>query len=103
MIRAYALRFHRWITLIFAIPLLVVIATGLVLSFEPLAQRTALTQPLTTERVLGFLKEHDAERKATGLSIRRYDQSLTIAGAGPEGEVEIDLTTGAPAMVSDWS
>jgi hypothetical protein len=98
MLRAYALRFHRWITLLFAVPLLVVIVTGLVLSFEPLAQRAALGQPLTTERVLGFLSEHDAARKATGLSIRRYEQSLTIAGAGPDGEVEIDLTTGAPSV-----
>jgi uncharacterized iron-regulated membrane protein len=94
MVKAYALRFHRWLALVAAIPLIVVIATGLVLSFEPMAQRMALDQPLTKERMLGFLAEHDAAGKTTGLTLRRYDQTLTLAGAGPDGEVEIDLRSG---------
>ncbi|MGL4637669.1 MAG: PepSY domain-containing protein [Beijerinckiaceae bacterium] len=94
MLKAYALRFHRWITLIFAIPLFVVIATGLVLSFEPLAQRMTLDKPLTKDVMLGYLNQHDPQGKATGISIRNYEQTLTIAGAGPDGEVELDLRTG---------
>jgi uncharacterized iron-regulated membrane protein len=94
VLKAYALRFHRWITLLFAIPLIVVIVTGLILSFEPLAQQARLDRPLTKLDVLGYLAEHDPEGKATGLSIRAYEQTLTIAGVGEDGETEIDLTSG---------
>jgi PepSY-associated TM region len=94
MLKAYALRFHRWITLLFALPLLVVIGTGLILSFEPLAQQSRLEKPLTKADLLGYLQEHDPQGKATGLSLRTYENSLTIAGAGEDGEVEIDLGTG---------
>jgi uncharacterized iron-regulated membrane protein len=94
MLKAYALRFHRWITLLFAVPLLVVIVTGLILSFEPLAQQSRLEKPLTKADLLGYLQTHDPQGKATGLSIRTYENSLTIAGAGEDGETEIDLSTG---------
>jgi uncharacterized iron-regulated membrane protein len=104
MIKTYALRFHRWVALTAAVPLLVVIVTGLVLSFEPMAQRAALDHPLSKERVLGFLSDHDAAGKATGITIRRYDQTLTIAGVGEDGAVEIDLRTGkAVADDNGWS
>jgi Ni,Fe-hydrogenase I cytochrome b subunit len=56
MIKAYALRFHRWVTLLFALPLIVLIVTGLVLSFEPLAQQAKLDAPLTKAAVLGYLR-----------------------------------------------
>jgi uncharacterized iron-regulated membrane protein len=94
MLKAYALRFHRWITLIVAIPLLVVIVTGLVLSFEPLAQQSELDQPLTKADLLGHLARHDPQGKATGLVLRGYDNSLTITGVGDDGDTEIDLATG---------
>lgn len=97
MLKAYALRFHRWITLLFAIPLIVVIVTGLILSVEPLAQRAKLDDPLTKEALLGHLARHDPGGRATGLSIRAYEQTLTIAGVGEDGEIEIDLTTGEAA------
>lgn len=97
MLKAYALRFHRWITLLFALPLAVIIATGLILSFEPLAQQAAPETPLTRAAVLGHLRKHDPEGKATGLAIRTYENALVINGVGPEGETELDLTTGEPA------
>ncbi len=97
MVKAYALRFHRWITLLFAVPLIVVIVTGLILSFEPLAQQAALDRPLTRADALGYLAKHDPEGKATGISIRAYEQTFTIAGVGEDGETEIDLTTGEVA------
>jgi uncharacterized iron-regulated membrane protein len=95
VLKAYALRFHRWITLVFAVPLLAVIVTGLILSFEPLAQQAKLDATLTKADVLGYLQKHDPEGKATALSIRAYEHSLTIAGVGEDGETEIDLSTGA--------
>jgi uncharacterized iron-regulated membrane protein len=94
VLKAYALRFHRWITLLFAVPLIVVVVTGLILSIEPLAQRAKLDKPLTKQNVLGYLAEHDPEGKSTGLSIRAYEQTLTIAGVGEDGETEIDLRSG---------
>jgi uncharacterized iron-regulated membrane protein len=94
MFKAYLLRFHRWITLLFAVPLLIVVATGLVLSFEPLMQQSALEKPLTKTDLLGYLSKFDPQGKATGLAIRSYENSLTIDGAGEEGEIEIDLTSG---------
>ncbi len=92
--KPYWLRLHRWITLVFALPLIAIMLSGLVLSFEPLGQKAPLPQPLTRDVLLGLLDRHDAERKATGLIVRAYDGTLTINGAGPEGAVDIDLRTG---------
>jgi uncharacterized iron-regulated membrane protein len=92
--RALWLKLHRWITLVFAIPLLVVIATGLVLSFEPLAQQTSPGVKLGKAEMLALLARHDPEGKATGLSLRSYGGTLTIAGVGAEGEIDIDLASG---------
>ena len=33
--KAWLLKLHRWVAVVFALPLVVVIGTGLVLSFEP--------------------------------------------------------------------
>jgi uncharacterized iron-regulated membrane protein len=106
MIKAYALRFHRWLTLVMALPLIAVIATGLVLSFEPVALQSKLEKPLTKADVLGYLKEHDPQGKATGLSLRTYEHGLTISGVGEEGETDIDLRTNdimEDAAYSVWS
>jgi uncharacterized iron-regulated membrane protein len=106
MIKAYALRFHRWLTLLMALPLIAVIATGLVLSFEPVALQSKLEKPLTKADVLGYLKEHDPQGKATGLSLRTYEHGLTLSGVGEEGETDIDLRTGdvmADDAYSVWS
>ena len=94
MLKAYTLRFHRWITLLFALPLLVVIGTGLVLSIEPFAQQSRLDPPLTKARALDLLRTHDPEGKATGLTLRTYEGTLTLSGVGTDGETEIDLATG---------
>ena len=70
MLKPYWLRFHRWITLVFALPLLALILSGLVLSLEPLAQRTRPAAPVTEASVLAALQKFDPEGKATGLTIR---------------------------------
>jgi uncharacterized iron-regulated membrane protein len=93
--RALWLRLHRWITLVFAIPLLVVIVTGLVLSFEPLAQQVSPGVKLGKAEMLALLARHDRESKATGLTLRSYEGTLTLAGVGAEGEIDIDLASGS--------
>jgi uncharacterized iron-regulated membrane protein len=94
MLKPYLLRFHRWITLVFALPLLAVIGTGLVLSFEPLAQQMSPPKPMTTAQVVDYLERFDPQSQASALTINTYEHSLTLQGVGPDGEIEIDLRTG---------
>ena len=99
MLKATCLTLHRWTAIVFSLPLFVIMLTGLVLSFEPLALQAKLDQPLSKAVMLEHLAKHDPGNKATGLMIRAYEQSLTLAGVGEDGETEIDLTTGE--IVSD--
>jgi uncharacterized iron-regulated membrane protein len=92
--RALWLRLHRWLTLVFAIPLLVVICTGLVLSFEPLLQQSSAGVKLGKTELMGLLSQHDPDNKVTGLTLRSYESTLTLSGVGPDGEVDIDLVSG---------
>lgn len=107
MKQAIQLRLHRWLTLVFALPLAVVVVTGLILSAQPIVQ-TASVRPgsLTAEKLESLVARHDPEGKARGLSINAYDNILTLAGVGPDGEIDVDLSTGAEAEqdtpLSDW-
>ncbi len=96
MVKFWLLRFHRWLAVAFALPLAVLVLTGLVLSFEPIAQTSGLRPGSLTPAALdGFLATHDPEGRARGLSLRPYEDRLTISGVGPEGAVDIDVSTGA--------
>ncbi len=96
MNKAVLLRLHRWISLVFALPLLVVIGTGLVLSFQPIAQSVAVVPgSLTAERLDGMIRQHDPAGKARGLVVNARDGVLTLAGVGPDGEIDVDLASGA--------
>ncbi|MGJ5039027.1 MULTISPECIES: PepSY-associated TM helix domain-containing protein [unclassified Bradyrhizobium] len=99
------LKLHRWISLVFALPLLVIIVTGLILSFEPMAQVAAVKpQSVDPARVVALIKQYDPDGKARGLSIDASTQQLTLQGAPG---AEVDMTTGAavekPAMPSVFS
>ncbi|HEV2157550.1 PepSY domain-containing protein [Bradyrhizobium sp.] len=95
MSKPLLLTLHRWITLVFALPLLAIIATGLILSFEPLVQVTSIYGPaIDTGHVVELLKRHDPDGKARGLSINAASQRMTLQGAGAPA---IDLATGEPA------
>lgn len=96
MIKPWLLRLHRWLTLVFALPLAVIVATGLVLSFEPMAQIGA-AQPgaLTAERVVDLLQRHDPEGKARSLTFRAYEHRLSIGGVRPDDTIDVDVRTGA--------
>lgn len=93
-LRALLLRLHRWVALIFALPLLAIILSGLVLSIEPLAQKAPPASPLSRETVLGWLDRFDPQKKATGLALRTYDQTLTITGVGEDGAIDVSLASG---------
>ena len=87
------LKLHRWLALLFALPLLVVIATGVVLSFEPwLVESAIVPGSLTPARVESLLRQHDPEGRARALVHRSYDHTLTL-GAG-RGGTTVDVATG---------
>ena len=91
------LKLHRWFALVFALPLLVVIGTGLFLSVEPsLVVGAAKPGSLTAERLQALIAQHDPSGQARALSYRSYDGTLMLAGrgAGPA----IDVATGQPAV-----
>jgi uncharacterized iron-regulated membrane protein len=89
------LTLHRWITLVFAIPLLAIIATGLILSFEPLVQVSSIGgSAIESARVAELVKRYDPDGKARGLSINAGAQRITLQGTGTPA---IDLATGEPA------
>ena len=88
------LKLHRWISLVFALPLLIIIATGLILAFQPIAQVAAIKpQSVDAIRVVELIRQYDPDGKARGLSIDASTQHITLQGAAVS---EIDLTTGAP-------
>lgn len=92
------LTLHRWITLIFALPLFAIIATGLILSFEPLVQVGGIGGPaIDHARIVELVKTYDPDNKARGLSINAAGQRMTLQGSGTP---VIDLVTGAPAAAS---
>ncbi|MDA9397412.1 PepSY domain-containing protein [Bradyrhizobium sp. CCBAU 45389] len=98
MSKPLLLTLHRWITLVFALPLLAIIVTGLILSFEPLVQVSGTMGPgIDAARVVELVKRYDPDGKARGLSINAASQRMTLQGAGTPA---IDLATGEPAAAA---
>ena len=92
----WLLRLHRWVALVFALPLVVVLGTGLVLSVEPWLTVSAIKPgALTAPRVEALLAKHDPAGQARAISYRSYDNTLTL-GAGRGGGKVIDVATGEP-------
>lgn len=95
MTKAWFLRLHRWLALIFAAPLMAVLATGLILSFEPaLVTATIKSGTLNAEKIQTILDRYDPNKQARAITYRSYDGTLTL-GAGRGGGAVIDVATGA--------
>lgn len=103
MLQAILLRIHRWIFVVFAIPLAVIIFTGLILSFPPILQTTGI-QPksITLSQVEGWLAQHDPEGKARAIRFDHFEKYVSIQGVGPDGSVDINLKTGQEADDDSW-
>src|SRR5262249_43424829 len=101
MTQALLLRVHVWIFIAFAIPLAIIIFTGLILSFQPVLQ-TAGIKPnsITLTQVESYLSKHDPQSKARQLRLDHFEKTLSIRGAG--GAVDIDLNTGGEAKKRSW-
>jgi hypothetical protein len=92
------LRLHRWVALTFGLPLLAVIATGLILSVEPMvAQGAVRPGSITAEALLGLLQRHDPQGAARALFVRPLERTVTLRGWSV-GSIDIDLATGGPAI-----
>jgi len=92
MINPLLLRLHRWVTLVFALPLLAIILTGLILSFEPAVQVSSIKpQSVDAARVADLIKRYDPDGKARGVSINVAERRIALQGADP---AEIDLESG---------
>jgi uncharacterized iron-regulated membrane protein len=92
MIKPLLLRFHRWITLVFALPLFAIILTGLILSFEPAVQMNSIRpQSVDAARVADLIRRYDPDGKARGVSINSAEHRITLQGTEP---AEIDFESG---------
>jgi uncharacterized iron-regulated membrane protein len=92
MWKPWLLRIHRWTTLAFAIPLIVLIVTGLILSFEPITIGSATT-PVTADTLAAVLAKHDPGAKARSLFVRAYDGTVSIGGAQRGQLTHVDLAS----------
>lgn len=95
MLKAVLLRLHRWISVIFAIPLAVLIVTGLVLSFMPIVETTGFTRGAVTQaQIEAALTKYDPQGKARALSIDSAAGTMSLRG---EERVTVNLKTGEKA------
>jgi uncharacterized iron-regulated membrane protein len=95
MLKPLLLRLHRWITLVFALPLLAIMVTGLILSFEPLASSGGTRAGVVTaQRLAEWMAKYDPGQQVRALTIRHYENTLALSGVGTDGETEIDIRTG---------
>ncbi len=95
MITAFSTQLHRWIALFFALPLGLIILSGLVLSAEPLL-RAATPEGLVTEARLRAAIERVGPLAAPwDMTIRGYDGTVSFGD-----RIVIDLISGEPVAKS---
>ena len=92
--KVWLLKLHRWAALVFALPLIFILGTGLILSVEPwLVVSSVEPDSLTPATIEKLLSQHDSAGRARSLVYRSYDKTLTI-GAGRGGGTVVDVATG---------
>jgi len=85
---------HRWVALVFSLPLLILAVTGFLLSFEPLLNSLSRgSDDLNAARVSELLQAVDPQGKAKIVTHRGYEGTLEIAGPGLP-PVVVDIATG---------
>lgn len=92
------LKLHRWITLAFSLPLLALMITGLIISFQPVVQTVSVTPgSVSLPRLEQVLNRYDPDGKARGLAIDGASRHLRLLGVNAP---EIDLATGEAATTA---
>ncbi|MBX9759945.1 MAG: PepSY domain-containing protein [Beijerinckiaceae bacterium] len=98
MLKPWFLRLHRWIALTFALPLLVVIVTGLFLSFPPILQNAYLKPgTVTLQKMESLLDQHDPQNRARSVRIDWFQNVISIGN-----DVDVDISTGATVDEDHW-
>lgn len=98
MNNALLLKLHRWTSLVFALPLAVVILTGLILSFDPIVKDRALPATVDAARIADLIQRYDPDGKARGVVINAAGPRMQLMGTQAPA---IDLATGEAATTSD--
>jgi len=93
VLKPWLLRLHRWVALIFALPLLVLIATGLFLTAEPALKATVADGTVTLPRLEAAIAAAGPAAARGALFVRGYDGTVSI---GPQGGATFDLATARP-------
>lgn len=91
----WILKLHRWVALGFSLPLLAVIVSGLVLSFEPALKAAAPATAVTEARLMAVLDAAGPQASRGALFLRAYEGTATVGGRG--GGATFDLATAQPA------
>ena len=79
--KPWYLRLHRWAALVFALPLLIVIGTGVLLSFEPAIVAGAIKPgTLTADKLTAIIAKHDPQGQA---------RTITYDGFKVDGNVPV--------------
>ncbi len=99
------LRLHRWITFAFALPLAVLIITGLMLSFDPiLADRGVTGGSISLIQIESVLAKHDPDKRATSLNVRAFENLVVVAeGRGVGSRIDVATNAVIPAEKRLWS
>jgi uncharacterized iron-regulated membrane protein len=106
LLKVWLLRLHRWVALLFALPLAVVLATGFLLSFEPMLVIGGINpRSIDAEKIERLLAKYDPDARARGLSVRSYAHTLTL-GVGRQSGAVVDLETEEiarnPSALANW-
>lgn len=104
--KAWLLKLHRWVALVFALPLFFVLVTGLILSVEPLLVGWSIEpDTLKPAGIEKLLRQHDPAGRAASLVYRSYDRTLTISAGRGLGGAVVDTATGqalaGPSMLAN--
>lgn len=88
------LEFHRWLAIMSSLPLVVLVSTGLVLTFEPAAHLLARkADSLKVGDVIAILDQHDPQGVSGSITYRNYEGTLSIGGVTPSGPIVVDVAT----------
>lgn len=99
MSKVWYLNIHRWLTLVFALPLAIVLTTGLILSVEPSIVIGAIKPGSVAAGDLeAIIKRHDPDGRTQFIAQQSYDKTVTIRG--PAGTKVIDIASGEQVQSS---
>lgn len=96
MTKALFLKLHRWVALASALPLIAIILSGLVLSFEPALKATTPDGTVTLERLERIVAAAGPAGRGGALAIQGYAGTVSLGGRG--ASTTYDLASGVPVQ-----